>query len=114
MGTVPPDWKLANVVPVHKKGDKYDVNNYRPISLTSLVVKVMEICIRNELYDKCKNLICDKQHGFLPGKSRTTQMIPFIDNVTYSLTHEDPKCFARISKITARQTRNVYPWACVC
>ena len=63
MGTVPPDWKLANVVPVHKKGDKCDVNNYQPISLTS-----MEMCIRDELYDICKNLICDKQHGFLLGK----------------------------------------------
>ena len=31
------------------------------------------------------NLICDKQHGFLPGKSCTTQMIPFIDDITYSL-----------------------------
>ena len=85
MGIVPPDWKLANVVPVHKKGDKCDVNNYRPISLTSLVVKVIEICIRDELYDKCKNLIYDKQHGFLPGKSCTTQMIPFIEDVTISL-----------------------------
>ena len=28
MGVLPPDWKLANVVPVHKKGDKCDVNNY--------------------------------------------------------------------------------------
>ena len=84
MGVLPPDWKLANVVPVHKKGDKCDVNNYRPISLTSLVVKVMEICIRDELYNKCKNLICHKQHGFLPGKSCATQMIPFIDDVTYS------------------------------
>ena len=85
MDIVPPDWKLANVLPVHKKGDKCDVNNYRPISLTSLAVKVMEICIRDELYNKCKNLICDKQHGFLPGKSCTIQMIPFIDDVTYSL-----------------------------
>ena len=41
-GQLPPDWKLANVVPVHKKGDKSDIENYRPISLTSLVMKVME------------------------------------------------------------------------
>ena len=85
LGQLPPDWKLANVVPIHKKGDNCDVNNYRPISLTSLVVKVMEVCIREKLYDKCINLIKNKQHGFLPGKSCTTQMIPYIDDITQTL-----------------------------
>ena len=37
-GLIPPDWKLASVVPVFKKGDKNSVENYRPISLTSLVL----------------------------------------------------------------------------
>ena len=39
-GYIPQEWKLANVVPVHKKEDKNKVTNYRPISLTSLVMKV--------------------------------------------------------------------------
>ena len=85
MGQLQNDWKIANVVPIHKKGDKSDVNNYRPISLTSLVVKVMEICIRDELYDKCKYPISEK-HGFLPGRSCTTQMISFVDDITYSMS----------------------------
>ena len=45
-GQFPSDWKLANVVPVHKKGDKSDIKNYRPISITSLVMKVMDIIIQ--------------------------------------------------------------------
>ena len=85
MGQLPPDWKSANVVHIHKKGDKGDVNNYRPISLTSLIVKIKETCVRDELYNNCKHLINDKQHGFLPEKSCITQMIPFIDNITQSL-----------------------------
>ena len=36
------EWKLASVVPVHKKDDKGSVENYRPISLTSLIMKVFE------------------------------------------------------------------------
>ena len=53
LGQIPSDWKTANVVPVHRKGDKCNIENYRPISLTSLVMKVMEKIIRNELYNKC-------------------------------------------------------------
>ena len=85
MGQLPPDWKSENIVPIHKKGDKGDVNNYQEISLTSLAVKIMETCVRDELYNNCKHLISDKQHGFLPEKSCTTQMIPCIDNITQSL-----------------------------
>ena len=48
-GQIPNDWKSANIVPVHKKGDKTNVENCRPISLTSLVMKVMERIIRDEL-----------------------------------------------------------------
>ena len=47
---MPDDWKQANVVPVFKgKGNKYDINNYRPISLTSTIGKVMETIIHNHL-----------------------------------------------------------------
>ena len=42
MGQIPAEWKLANVVPVHKKGPKTSVENYRPISLISLVMKIFE------------------------------------------------------------------------
>ncbi len=71
-GTLPSDWKLANIVPVHKKGSKSDVENYRPISLTSLVVKVMERIVRDQLMQKCNNLLDPRQHGFLAGKSCST------------------------------------------
>ena len=43
------EWKLANVVPIHKKDDKSKVVNYRPISLTSLVMKVFERILYDEL-----------------------------------------------------------------
>ena len=48
-GYIPQEWKLANVVPVHKKDDKNKVTNYRPISLTSLVMKVFERILYDEL-----------------------------------------------------------------
>ena len=39
---IPDEWKLASLVPVHKKGDKGCVENYKPISRTCLVMKVFE------------------------------------------------------------------------
>ena len=85
--TLPKDWKFANVVPIHKKGSKSNVENYRPISLTSLVMKQLEKIIRSRLMDKCEHLINDAQHGFLPHKSCTTQMICFTDSLALSLNN---------------------------
>ena len=84
---IPQDWKMANIVPVHKKGSKSNVENYRPISLTSLVMKIFEKVIREELMAKCSSLIDDRQHGFLPMKSCTTQMVPYVDSLMLSLNN---------------------------
>ena len=82
---LPSDWKSAHVVPVHKKGSKTDVENYRPISLTSLVVKTLERIIRDEIMLRCHNHIDQRQHGFLLGKSCGTQLLGFCDSLALSL-----------------------------
>jgi hypothetical protein len=41
-GTIPPEWKEANVVPIFKKGDKSRASNYRPVSLTVVTCKMLE------------------------------------------------------------------------
>ena len=74
-GCIPNKWKLANVVPVFKKGSKNSVENYRPISLTCLPMKIFEYLIRDLLLSKCKHLIKDNQHGFRSEKSCLTQLI---------------------------------------
>ena len=84
---MPKEWKLANVVPIHKKGSKNNVENYRPISLTSLVMKQFEKIIRTELMARCDHMIHDNQHGFLPLKSCTTQMIGYTDSLSLSLNN---------------------------
>ena len=46
-GSFPQNWKEANVAPVFKKGEAGCTENYRPISLPSLVSKVLERCVFN-------------------------------------------------------------------
>lgn len=81
LGIVPDDWKLANVVPVFKKGEKDHMENYRPISLLSLVSKVMERCVFTTIKDQTTSLISTVQHGFVPGRSCTTQLIEVLDHI---------------------------------
>ena len=56
-GTLPSDWTSANVVPVFKRGDRHQPSNYRPISLTSLVVKVMEKIVHLRLWQPWSHII---------------------------------------------------------
>ena len=86
-GCIPEDWKLASVVPVHKKGEKGSVENYRPISLTSLIMKVFERCIKKELFNVCESALDQRQHGFINHKSCTTQMVPFIHDLSLTLNN---------------------------
>ena len=80
-GEFPQSWKLASIVPVYKKGDRKDVSNYRPISLLSLVAKTMEKLVKPKLLEICYPNLDDRQHGFLAGRSCTTQMLPFTHNL---------------------------------
>ena len=49
MSHIPMEWKLANIIPIHKQGNKNHVENYRPISLLSIVSKTLERCILNHI-----------------------------------------------------------------
>ena len=86
-GIIPNEWKAANVVPIHKKGPKMEVENYRPISLTCLIMKIFERVVRDEILLKCQRKLNSNQHGFLPGKSCETQMLNFNENLAYSLNN---------------------------
>jgi hypothetical protein len=70
-GIIPKEWKCANVVPVYKSGGKSDPNNYRPISLLSIISKVMESIINDKLRKHVfgLRLISDNQYGFRPNHS---------------------------------------------
>ena len=80
-GIVPETWKEANITPIHKKDNKTDPANYRPISLTVVPCKMMERMIRDVMMNHLiKNkLIAEEQHSFVLNKSCLTNLLETID-----------------------------------
>ena len=71
LGVLPDEWKCANITALFKKGDKKYAGNYRPVSLTSVICKVLESIIRGCIVEHMKSnkLFSDKQFGFISGRS---------------------------------------------
>ena len=80
-GVVPKEWRKANVIPVHKANSKEKVENYRPISLLSVLSKICERCVHNQIYAHVAPQLNDFQHGFLKGRSTCTQLIKFVNKI---------------------------------
>ena len=80
-GYIPQKYKNQLITPVFKKGSKAIPQNYRPISLTSHIIKTFERIIRNKIVDHLErnHIICKSQHGFRKGRSCLTQLIKHID-----------------------------------
>ena len=82
-GIYPCEWKKANVVPIHKKGDKQTLKNYRPVSLLPICSKIFERLIYNEMFGFFldKGLISANQSGFKPGDSCINQLLSITHNI---------------------------------
>ncbi|KAK4813827.1 hypothetical protein QYF61_001831 [Mycteria americana] len=85
MGEVPAEWRLANVTPIFKKGQKEDPGNYKPVSLTLVTGKLMEQIILSAITQHVENNqgIKPSQHEFRKGRSGLTNLISFYDKVTH-------------------------------
>ena len=91
-GCIPCDWTLARVVPIHKKGDRQDPSNYRPVSLTAIPCKVLESLIRDQLLTHLteQGLLSEHQHGFRPRRSCSSQLLEVLESWTRELEDSSP------------------------
>ena len=82
-------WKMANVTPIFKKGAKTNPDNYRPISLLSVISKTMESLLRDEMMSHmfANDLLNKHQHGFVHGKSCITNLLESLDLITVALNN---------------------------
>jgi hypothetical protein len=78
----PTAWKQSLMFPVFKKGDKRNVKNYRGITSLSAGSKLFEIIVSNVILSCTKNYISFNQHGFMPGRSVTTNLLEFTNTCT--------------------------------
>ena len=81
--SIPTDMKFARVRPLFKKNSRSDVGNYRPVSIVSVVSKILEKAVYNQLeeYLSEKNLIYSLQSGFRGSYSTDTCLIYLTDYI---------------------------------
>ena len=84
-GILPKEWKEANISPIYKnKGNRHEATNYRPVSLTSVICKLLEKLIRKDIvaHMKLNNLFSTHQHGFLEGRSCLSNLLTTMEEWT--------------------------------
>ena len=80
-GILPNEWLKASITAIHKKGDKSIPGNYRPISMTSIICKIMESLVRDKLIEHMErnDLFSNSQHGFVPRGDCTTNLLVCVE-----------------------------------
>ena len=86
-GEIPVVCKTATITPIHKGKSRAAAKNYRPVALTSHLIKVFEKVVRKRIVDFMDNhvLFNDSQHGFRGGRSCLSQLLSHFDRITAEL-----------------------------
>ena len=107
-GTFPDFLKVANVIPIHKKGEKLDPNNYRPISLLSNVSKLYEkaMCIQSTNFLTKNKVLFSYQFGFRNNHSTNDVLISLREMIRNALDNGNFDCGVFIDLPKAFDTVN--------
>ncbi|XP_039276094.1 uncharacterized protein LOC120349666 [Nilaparvata lugens] len=83
LGYFPNCLKLGKTVPIYKKRDEKDKNNFQPINVTPLLGEILEVAMKDQLMDHLErnSLLSDRQHGFGKSKSTQTALLALINEV---------------------------------
>jgi hypothetical protein len=89
-GIFPDQLKIAKVIPVHKKGNTRDINNYRPIASLSVFSKMLEKLVYSRIiaFIERNRIITDAQHRFRSKRSTETALQDFVNNVQTAIDNK--------------------------
>ena len=84
--SLPDIWKEARVVAIYKKGSRHLPNNYRPVSLTCILCKLLEHIIARHVHGflDMNDILVESQHGFKGGRSCDTQLVYTVNDLAYN------------------------------
>lgn len=80
-GFFPLCWKSSLVTPIYESGGNADISNYRPISILNASPKLFESIVTDKLAAVVSMFIINEQHGFIPGRSSTTNVVLFTNYI---------------------------------
>ncbi len=87
--SIPADWKVHKLFPLHKKGSVSEVSNYRPISLLNILHKVLELIVYFKIIDFIYPKISKTQFGFIRNRSTLQQLLTSVFNSVESKRHTE-------------------------
>jgi hypothetical protein len=81
--TFPNCLKVSKTIPLYKKGDKFLISNFRPISMVPVFSKIIESCVKLQIFDflNFNNILNDNQFGFRPGLSTTLAVESVVSDI---------------------------------
>ena len=90
-GIIPQQYLKQTIVPIYKKSSKAKPENYRPVSLTSHIIKIWERVLRRKLirFIEMNKIIIKQQYGFTMGKSCMSQLICHFERLITILEESD-------------------------
>ena len=78
-------WKFSTITPIFKSGHKHEIVNYRGITKLMVIPKLFEAIVKTKIYEKVKNSISPFQHGFVAGRSTSTNLVLFTNFLINSI-----------------------------
>lgn len=91
-GIFPRSLKIGRVVPIHKKGDKLKVCNYRPITVLSCLSTLFEKLLHKRLHNFISPILCSKQFGFRTNHNTSHAMLNLLINYHSTILSNEIGC----------------------
>lgn len=84
-GVFPEKWKCSYVNPIFKSGDRANIENYRAISKMPIFAKIFDAIVTSKIGPSINKVLINEQHGFVPGRSTTTNLLNFEEYILEAL-----------------------------